>query len=252
MTDSLVSALPDWIHENDGLVWALARAQSKFPPIVKSHDNPAYRGSQYADIADVLAVVRPVLASEGLVVTQPLELTETSTVLVTRLMYGAEVLESRMVLPIEGLDAQRFGSWLTYARRYCLCALLGVHPENDDDDGNTASAAPPQRQPAPVEVSLDKPLTDMSVRELNSAAQQLGHTFTGAVSKAEMVRQLEPLWRARNGDEPFDLAPPENPPEPNPDPQDVPFQPVVADGPPGDRMRNTPGSIRQQIRRAEK
>ena len=45
-------------------------------------------------------------------------------------------------LPVSKIDAQGYGSALTYARRYSLSAAVGVAPE--DDDGNLASAAKPK------------------------------------------------------------------------------------------------------------
>lgn len=196
---------------DDNLVCALARAQAKFPPIVKSHTNPAFKGSQYADVADVLAAVRPVLAAEGLIVSQATAvLDDGSVVLVTSVCQGEtnEAIRSMFPLAVHGLTAQQVGSLLTYHRRYQLCALLGVHPVGDDDDGNLAASAPAYVAPARVEpiapVDLDKPLVSMSIPELRSAAQQLGHDFgKGAITKAEMVRQLDPLVRAKDGAEPF-------------------------------------------------
>jgi len=44
-------------------------------------------------------------------------------------------------LPVSKVDAQGYGSALTYARRYSLSAATGVAPE--DDDGNAATVAKP-------------------------------------------------------------------------------------------------------------
>ncbi len=122
------------------LVAALARAQAKFTKIDKGQENKHF-GSQYADIAAVLAVVRPVLAAEGIAVVQPIRLTVDGCELVTALLKGEERIESVLPLDVDGKE-QALGSRLTYLRRYQLCALVGVHPEGDDDDGNAASEAP--------------------------------------------------------------------------------------------------------------
>jgi len=45
-------------------------------------------------------------------------------------------------------DPQGFSSAMTYARRICLSAVLGIATE-DDDDGNAASE--PKKKPAPRE-----------------------------------------------------------------------------------------------------
>jgi hypothetical protein len=53
-------------------------------------------------------------------------------------------------MPVTKADAQGFGSALTYARRYGLCAAVGIAPE--DDDGNLAAAAKPTKAiPANIE-----------------------------------------------------------------------------------------------------
>ena len=126
---------------DDTLVAALARAQAKFGPVLKSHTNPHF-GSKYADLADVLGVVRPALAAEGIAIVQPIEVdTDTGhSFLVTRLLFADDALESRMPLQIDQ-KAQDLGSRLTYLRRFQLSALVGVAAE-DDDDGNAANEAP--------------------------------------------------------------------------------------------------------------
>lgn len=126
---------------DDSLVAALARAQAKFPNIGKGHENTHFR-SRYADIADVLAVVRPVLAAEGIAVSQPTRITEAGCELLTVLMKGTERMESAFPMPTN-LKPQDTLSWLTYLRRGQLCSMLGIHPSGEDDDGNTAQAAQP-------------------------------------------------------------------------------------------------------------
>lgn len=132
------------------LVAALARAQLVMPTIPKSHTNPHF-GSRYADIADVLAVVRPVLAKEGIAITQTTRVTDAGCELVTCLLKGDDRLESAMPLQIDQ-KAQDLGSRLTYLRRYALCALVGVAAE-DDDDGHAASNAPPRTRTTPAKPS---------------------------------------------------------------------------------------------------
>jgi len=125
---------------DDSLVAALARAQAAFPAIGKGHTNGHFQ-SKYADVADVLNAVRPVLAAEGIAVSQPTRITEHGVELVTVLMKGAERMESAFPMP-SGLKAQDTLSWMTYLRRGQLCSMLGIHPQGEDDDGNAANAAP--------------------------------------------------------------------------------------------------------------
>lgn len=208
--------------DTDSLVAALAKAQSEFGPIVKTHTNPAFKGSQYADIADVLAIVRPVLAANGIAVTQQTEVfTDGRTDLVTALMFGEERLESRCLLPIEGLDAQKVGSWLTYMRRYQICAILGVHPVGDDDDGNQAQAAPQARvEPAESErlaayrTTCQERIAGLSDSEKETVAMWIrNHKVPSLKKPGATTEQLEELLAFIDGlgTEPFLEEGPANP-----------------------------------------
>ena len=59
--------------------------------------------------------------------------------LVTKLVHIAsgQWQSSLLVMPLPKNDPQGYGSALTYARRYGLCALVGIVTE--DDDGSAAS-----------------------------------------------------------------------------------------------------------------
>jgi hypothetical protein len=128
------------------LVKALAAAQADFPPIEKHQENKHF-GSKYADLAACLNAVRPTLAKHGIALVQVVEENEHGTTLVTKLLHEAGELVSTMPLPMDGLNSQQIGSMMTYARRYSALAICGVHPVDDDDDGNAASTAEaPQRR----------------------------------------------------------------------------------------------------------
>lgn len=173
----------------DDLVASLARAQAVMPPIPKNHENKHF-GSKYADIADVLAVVRPVLAAEGIAIMQATRITEQGTELVTALLKGIERLES--VLPLQmDQKAQDLGSRMSYLRRYSICALVGVAAE-DDDDGNAASTAPTR-----TKVPRDKPAAQWNEdngateNQQKAIATKLG--VLGALKKDEKVALLKHL-----------------------------------------------------------
>jgi len=103
-------------------------------------------GYRYADLADALSMVRPILAKHGLVVMQNASNPDPDSVaIMTMLLHtsGEWMMFSPLVLP-NGRTAQETGSAITYGRRYSLLAVLGLAAE--DDDG--ASAAPRQSRPA--------------------------------------------------------------------------------------------------------
>lgn len=133
------------------LAAALAAAQAEMPRITKGHENSFFK-SNYADLADVTATISPTLSKHGLAVTQLPGGFSDHQVLTTILMHtsGEFVASDMPMMPVKA-DPQSQGSALTYARRYALLAICGVHPAGEDDDGNTATQnAPRPAPPVPV------------------------------------------------------------------------------------------------------
>lgn len=132
------------------LVEALAAAQGDFPAVVKDRkatvksEKGAYSYT-YANLADVLAAVRPVLSSHGIALIQHLAPHGAGLMLHTELRGYDEVLGSSMPITAGVSAPQALGSALTYYRRYALMALVGVAAEEDDDDGQHANGHPRQR-----------------------------------------------------------------------------------------------------------
>lgn len=108
---------------------------------VRTKEKGTY-GYSYADLGSILEHVRPVLAKHGLAVIQRITTTPEAVTLVTELIHeSGQLLSSFQPLP-KGCAAQEFGSYLTYARRYSVSALLGIAAEDDDDGlaGNNTKA----------------------------------------------------------------------------------------------------------------
>lgn len=120
---------------------ALAKAQGQIEGAAKDKENPAFRGSKYADLGAVWDACREALSSNGLAVIQmPDYDPETKCVTVETIITHADGFEkaSRLRVPTAKQDAQGVGSAITYGRRYALMAAVGIAPE--DDDGNAAAA----------------------------------------------------------------------------------------------------------------
>lgn len=123
------------------LYQALLLAKSEFKPIIKNKRNPHFK-NEYADLDQILACVEPALHKHGLFISQGVE----NYTLKTTIIHAESgcALSSSYPLP-EGLDSQKFGAAITYARRYDLSALLGVTADSDDD-GNAASGVGQQQK----------------------------------------------------------------------------------------------------------
>jgi len=80
-------------------------------------------------------------------------------------------------LPMGKVTAQGAGSAVTYARRYSLCAALGIAAE-DDDDGNAATEQPKasDKQLNFIDSLLNKKVTEKYTKEAlyQHLKQQLG------------------------------------------------------------------------------
>lgn len=126
---------------SDTLAAALAAVQADLPQIVKAEtaDTGKYQYT-YATLGAISAQLLPLLAKQGLAFTCLPTLTDTGQfVLAYRLLHtSGDTLEGQYPLPPGG-GPQAQGSAITYARRYVLCAMVGVAPE--DDDGQAAQQA---------------------------------------------------------------------------------------------------------------
>lgn len=160
-------------HPN--LVAALSAAQGAFPPIPKTKTAKTGTYSYtYADLADVLAAVRPVLSANGLALVQRTVREAGGLILSTELHHVAgEVLVSEVDLRQDAGNHQQFGGALTYLRRYEAVTLLGIQADEDTDGQHVEPAGRPA---PPVEVTPPwaKLLTDADAkREALDALQSL-------------------------------------------------------------------------------
>jgi hypothetical protein len=141
------------VDVNASLHAALAASHAAFKPIKKRRT--AKMGSYsyaYADLGDIIAAVTPVLAKNGLAVSQTFSVIGDGAVLLLRtsLLHAAGgAIHGYMPVPWGDSTPQHLGSLITYMRRYALCALLSIAAE-DDDDGQSAAAPPATRgEPLP-------------------------------------------------------------------------------------------------------
>lgn len=94
------------------------------------------RGKQnyrYADLADCLKAVRPLLSAEGLALCQPMRVDDDVLTVATQVSYGLAQESSQLSAPA-AKTMQDLGAQVTYLRRYTLCALLAVQGDEADPD----------------------------------------------------------------------------------------------------------------------
>jgi hypothetical protein len=136
---------------------AFTKAQAEFPSITKGRTADMERYTyKYADLGDVLAGVLPVLHNHGLSTAQDVTGNKGTVAVATRIYHTSGHVESFGPLEMTaGNTPQMAGSAITYARRYALCAALGIAPDEDDDGARASQrpAEPPEERPEPPEES---------------------------------------------------------------------------------------------------
>lgn len=117
------------------LFGALAKAQGEMKNAAKESENPHFK-SRYADLANVLDAGRKPLADNGLSLIQIPHNTGQMVALTSILGHssGAWIKGTAKVKPGKD-DAQGMGSVITYLRRYCFSAMVGIAQEDDDGNG---------------------------------------------------------------------------------------------------------------------
>ena len=182
------------------LAAALAKAQGEMENAGKNSVNPHFK-SRYADLAEILNTVRPVLSKHGLAVTQfPAfegNLAHVETILTHA---SGEWMSGTCSAPVQKSDPQGVGSALTYLRRYSLAAVCGLAQE--DDDGHTASRPKPgpaqQQKPAP-QPTAPKPGPDPLITD--AQRKHLMAIYAGApredrlADANQIMRQAKPTWQ---------------------------------------------------------
>jgi len=173
-----------------GLAAALAAAQGQFTSIPKNKVNPFFN-SKYADLSDVIAAVRSVLAANGLAVSQFPSGTHDAPTLRTILFHeSGEYVAYEMPMYLPKNDSQGQGSALTYARRYALCSVLGISAD-DDDDGNRSTVARTEE-----DVKADESYREAmaKAKELRDAEGNGHYTSELRARAAEAGYETVPAW----------------------------------------------------------
>lgn len=170
------------------LLAAFVKAQAHIEKASKDKANPHFR-SKYADLGNVVDAIKPALEEHGLGFIQKFHDDDNSIKVETIIVHeSGETLSCGVLsIPVSKRDAQGFGSACTYARRYSLQAAFGVAPE--DDDGNAATQARPERKP-PVKKAMTE---DEGIDHLTA--------ITSATTLQELVKAFRAAEAAAQGDE---------------------------------------------------
>lgn len=182
----------------DAIAAALAKAQGDFPSIPKTKTAKAGPYSyDYADLADMVAALQPVLAANGLSVVQDagcdmdkdgaLWVRVSTTILHAS---GQSITSSPLTLKVDGGKPQAVGIATTYARRYSYGAALGVSPEADTDgqDEHQTERKAPKSPPAKVTPITKPAKAAPAQRSLDERKRDLAGDLAAAGYTPEGIR----------------------------------------------------------------
>ncbi len=126
-------------EQTNEIAKALSKFQGQMKPAVKDSSNPHFR-SKFASINSVWEAIREPLNENMLYAAQDVTTEPGFAIVETEIHHesGQWMQFGPLRLPVLKQDAQGYGSAITYAKRYALCAALGV-VSDEDDDGNAAT-----------------------------------------------------------------------------------------------------------------
>lgn len=187
---------------------ALAKARAEMPaiPKTKTANVPTKSGGSYsfdyADIADMMNIVAPILAKNGLALNHELKVINGNLFLVTNLLHESGE-ERSSIVPVEkpGPRPQDFGSLLTYLRRYAGAAMIGVVTEADDD-GNLAQGNDGAKTGAKKSGAKQNSQSGKSGAQSQSQPQSSGESKVGANGPSDaQIKRLYALAKSTKWNE---------------------------------------------------
>lgn len=174
MTDLATLPWADHSPELDKWATAYVEAWAELEEITKGRkaEVEMKQGGKYsytfANIADVLASIRPVLAKHGLAPSQPVAARGSSIAVWTTLFHTSGQYVTFVALEMAGGNTpQSAGSAITYARRYALGAAMGL--AMDDDDGAAATDAVKRQNERPAQPQAPQEPQFITARQVDAA-----------------------------------------------------------------------------------
>ncbi len=153
-------------QDTTALAKALLAVQKQLLPALKDAANP-FTKSSYATLNSVMGACREALHANHIWMTQlpmptPAHMGDGHMGLMTKLTHttSGQWQSSLMVVPLPKKDPQGMGSAMTYARRYALCAMLGIVTEDDDGQSATLGAKTAPHRASPPKQTENTPLAN--------------------------------------------------------------------------------------------
>lgn len=200
---------------NDNLAKALINVQKNLKPVPRTQVNP-FAGTKYASLDDIMTVLRPLLAENGLALVQdPVTKKEEDSVSIginTLLIHssGEQMSFGPLFMILEkGAKmnmAQSAGSVITYAKRYAISAIFGIVTDDDTDGvqrsqqsyAHKQTKKQSHQQSKPTEVTASKELINRIkdgakaiCKITNNQTNEYYHSVLNDAQKATGYQQLD-------------------------------------------------------------
>tara|TARA_R110000787_G_scaffold283316_1_gene395936 strand:+ start:398 stop:976 length:579 start_codon:yes stop_codon:yes gene_type:complete len=163
---------------------AMCKAQSEMGGAHKGANNPFFK-SKYADLGEVIKVVKEPFANNGLSFVQfPINDGDKVGIETILMHESGEWLSGSFTVKASKQDAQGAGSVITYCKRYSLQAVAGIPSE--DDDGNAAS--PQQQQQSKKQ---DEPPNWYQDSQFQIEKENITQAIRGGMPPSEVINNLQ-------------------------------------------------------------
>ena len=169
----------------ESLAAALVELQQHLPrigkdsaAIVETKTGRTY-GYKYADLSTISHILLPMMAELGMYWTCQPTMKDGQFVMEYELGHVVDESTITGLYPLPSSTPQTMGGAITYARRYCLLAVTGAAPDEDDDDAQAAEQAARVQRNAPPEVRADGSATEAEQMRMNRGHEPGTERFRG-------------------------------------------------------------------------
>lgn len=205
-TPEILQSQPRTSPELASLFEALSLAQGEITDPAKNKSADLGRGGKYsyADLADLLKIIRPVFAKHGLCLLQfTINPHRGAVTIITRIGHkSGQWMESDLTLLVGDDKPQALGSMITYGRRYSVAGIAGISPD-DDEDGKIGQDAAGSGQAGKSSWQSRQPANEQerktgAVAAANAAALSTPVADTFRLSTPALQHRLRDFLKKRN------------------------------------------------------
>lgn len=173
---------------------AMVAAQRAVKVALKDSNNPHYK-SKYADLGSVWDACREALHANGIGLFQNVVVQDDRPGVITVFIHesGHQLSFGPLFMPAP-LDAQKWGSAITYARRYSLSAALSMIADVDDDANAVVEPAKAAQlvAKAPAANKAPDPAAELAVSTIRGAFWPTTHdTWLKAIDGYKTAQQCK-------------------------------------------------------------